>query len=206
MEMPTDARAARTAAALRDAVLRLASTRPIDTVTAVELAAEAGVTRRTLYNHAPSPQALLVGIVRPELDVIAHRMRTRLAAGMPLGDAWTLGDADVAAHVHAWQRIYGAGVTGPSDHLSPSLAHVLSDSFEQGAVEILTGVADLDAADALVTARFVGHGIVGAIEAWLLTTDRDPQRLAAGILRSVPSWVSGADARPSPRGTRTVRR
>ncbi len=95
--------------------------------------------------------------------------------------------------MHAWQRIYGAGVTGPQDHLSPSLAHMLSDSFEEGAVEILQAHTSLDETDALITARFVGHGIVGAIEAWLLTSERDPEVLATGILRSVPGWVSGAE-------------
>lgn len=192
--LPDDARAARTVASLRETVLRLAAERPIDSITAVELARESDVTRRTLYNHTPSPQALLVSLLQPTLVEIAADMRRRLTEGIQLGEAWALGDQDVAEHVHAWQHIYGAGVTGPQDHLSPSLAHMLSDSFEEGAAEILQANTSLDATDALITARFIGHGIVGAIEAWLLSEERELERLAAGILRSVPGWVSGTSS------------
>lgn len=193
MQSPLDARAARTAAALGEAVLRVASRKPIDEVTAVELAAAAGITRRTLYNHTPSPQALLVSLLRPRLDTIAATMQARLVSGFSLGDAWVLGDREVAEHVHAWQHVYGAGVAGPQKHLSPSLAHMLSDSFEVGAADILRSEG-LDETDALITARFVGHGIVGAIEAWLLSADREPRVLAEGILRSIPAWLSGGSA------------
>lgn len=183
-----DARASRTATALREAVVRLATARPIDEVSAVDLVTEAGVTRRTLYNHTSSPQQLLVDILRPELEAVAKAFRSRLATGMSLTEAWSLGDEDLAEHLLRWAGVYGAGVHGPSDHLPPSLAHLLSDTFEKDMLDLLAQLRPTDP-DPLLTARFIGHGVVGAIEAWLTTTERDPARLVDGVLRSLPAWI-----------------
>lgn len=190
-----DARTAKTARALRAAVLELATRKPIDEVTAVELVAAAGITRRTFYNHAPSPQELLASVLRPELDAVHAAFSSEVASGVPLGDAWTSGEARLAEHLREFADVYGAGITSPRDHMSPTLSHLLSDSFEVGVLETLRTTSELDDAQALMTARFVGHGLVGAIEAWLATAERSPQAFAASALRSIPSWITGVEPR-----------
>lgn len=174
-------------------MLQLAAERPVDEITAVQLAATAGVTRRTLYNHTSSPQQLLVDLLRAEIQAIGDAFEARQGTGMPLGKAWRRGDDELAEHILRYAAIYGAGITDPQHHLSPSLSHMLSDVFEAGAIQILSQRDDVTSEDALLTGRFIGHGIVGAIEAWLLTPKLDPRQLSRGIWRSIPSWVSGIE-------------
>ncbi len=65
-----DPRTERTTAALRTAVLELATEHDIDDVTVSQVASRAGINRATFYDHASSPAELLTGILRAELDTI----------------------------------------------------------------------------------------------------------------------------------------
>ncbi|MGO3886245.1 MAG: TetR/AcrR family transcriptional regulator [Mycetocola sp.] len=192
-----DARARRTLAALTEATLRLAAEQPIDRVTVVDLTAAAGVSRRTLYNHAESPQQILTQVLSAELTQISSEFGGEIARGVSRGEAWAHGDDRLAAHVLARADVYGAGITATERHMSPSLAHMISDEFEAGALSVLAEHPDLSDARARITARFIGVGIVGAIEAWLVTPDRDPSLLSEAIASSIAGWITGIQ-RPGP--------
>ncbi|MFJ4109323.1 TetR/AcrR family transcriptional regulator [Oerskovia enterophila] len=69
-----DPRIERTTAALRTAVLELATEHDIDDVTVSQVAARAGINRATFYDHASSPADLLTGILRTELDAIRDEL------------------------------------------------------------------------------------------------------------------------------------
>ncbi len=185
-----DSRFVHTADALRDAVLDLAARRPIEQVTAAEVAMRAGVTRRTFYNHWSSPVDLLVSILHAELVTIADDCFDEICRGVPLGEAWRRGDDALANHLVQRAAIYAAGMSPECHHMSSSLSHMIVDEFELGVLRVFEHSGGARE-DPRITARFIGHGIVGAIEAWLLTPELDAARLAAGIVRSVPGWVSG---------------
>ncbi len=187
-----DPRAKRTVDALREAVIRLASERPIDDITAVELVAAAGVTRRTLYNHTENPQAFLVSLMTPELDVIREHFDARLADGVAVREAWRAGDAELLEHVLRWADVYCAGMESAEDHISPSLSAMLTTAFVGGVSRVLEERSP-DDPDNTVISRFIGHGVVGALEVWLMSPERDPQHLTDVMLRTVPEWVLDGD-------------
>lgn len=192
-----DARYKHTAIALREAVLQLASERPIERITAVELAAAAGVTRRTLYNHCSSPADLLTGILRAELDELSDDSFEEICRGMPISEAWRRGDHELARHLLLRAEIYSAGTAEANGHMSPTLSHMIVDDFEEGVLRVFTRNDAPGFENMQITARFISYGIVGAIEAWLLTPDRDPNTLASGIINSIPNWVFDGDTRVS---------
>ena len=75
-----DPRIERTTAALRTAVLELATEHDIDDVTVSQVATRAGINRATFYDHASSPAELLTGILRTELDADLQPLDTRVLA------------------------------------------------------------------------------------------------------------------------------
>ena len=68
-----DKRTARTAAALRTAILALAAEQDVTRLTVSAVAARAGINRVTFYDHASSPSELLARVLGAELDAIRDR-------------------------------------------------------------------------------------------------------------------------------------
>src|ERR1700741_4640218 len=62
-----DARAVRSGAALRDALLRLLERKPFDQITVRDICAEAGVHYATFFRHHPSKEALLDHIAAEQI-------------------------------------------------------------------------------------------------------------------------------------------
>ncbi|MBO1900892.1 TetR/AcrR family transcriptional regulator [Leucobacter weissii] len=184
-----DPRFTRTADSLRETALRLAAERPVEQIGVSELADAAGVTRRTFYNHYRDPAALVTALLGSELETVANAFERRLEQGRDLRESWLQGDHELAAHLLRRAEIYGAGIRTPSDHMSPALERLLSDHFERGVTLVLRR-SGRHRGEAPLVARFIGHGIVGALEAWLLEPGRDPDRLAAALFLSVPEWVT----------------
>jgi AcrR family transcriptional regulator len=183
-----DPRQLKTRARLADAVLALATERPISDVTVSELAAAASVHRSTFYEHAASPAELLQSVLQQELDELR----------MPL--VGLTGDTDVAVtqvtaavlrHIDAHEAIYSRGLGDGSG--SASLHAMLSTHFrgsidllfEQGSVELPNG----SRLDRDTVAGWISDGTVGAIEAWL----RGPQPHDVDVFleqfaQLVPAW------------------
>lgn len=186
-----DARALRTTQALQRAVRELARSRPVDDITVIELTNAAGVSRRTLYNHAHSPQEILTDMLRVELQTVSSDFEQGLTSGQPRGAVWRRGDDLLAAHLLANADIYGAGISTAGEHMSPSLARMLADTFEIGTMPVLVEGEQLDPSEARMTARFISAGLVGAIEAWLATPELDPALLSKVLANTIASWITG---------------
>src|SRR5260370_30003918 len=77
----TDPRLTRTAQALAQAIVELASQRPVSQITVADLADRARVTRATFYNHYGSPLELLIGVRSADLEPRHRRERARRADG-----------------------------------------------------------------------------------------------------------------------------
>lgn len=75
-----DARAIRTREALRQALLLLLETRPLDEIGPRDIAAQAGVGHATFYRHHPDKEALLH-------DLAADEVQRLIALALPLMDA-----------------------------------------------------------------------------------------------------------------------
>jgi len=64
----TDPRITRTEQALAQAIVQLASERPVSQITVADLAERAGVTRATFYNRYSSPLELLIQVLAADLE------------------------------------------------------------------------------------------------------------------------------------------
>src|SRR5690349_21203568 len=96
----TDPRVIRTARACEQAIVELASQRPVSQITVAELAARAGVTRATFYNHYTSPLQVLVQVLLADLGR-AHRLEEdrRAEDRYSAPEMLRLATADVADHI-----------------------------------------------------------------------------------------------------------
>src|SRR5246127_4375910 len=75
----TDPRITRTASAFEQAVVELASQRPVSQITVAELADRAGMTRATFYNRYSSPLDLLIHVLYSDLERVHHAEDARRA-------------------------------------------------------------------------------------------------------------------------------
>src|SRR5882757_5615558 len=75
----TDPRIVRTAQALEQAIVELASERPVSQITVAELADRAGVTRATFYNRCSSPLELLIQVLFADLELSQRLKEARRA-------------------------------------------------------------------------------------------------------------------------------
>lgn len=189
-----DPRSARTQAALRTAVLDLAADRPIHEITAQELAAAAGISRRTLYNHASDPADVLVAVLLEDIGALAVRFFDHFRSDPnrpPVREAaWESGERELAEHLERFSAVYRSGLAEQNWHLSPPLARMLQDSFEEGMSLVLQDSTQTEAERAIAR-RFIAHGLVGAIEAWLIQPDRSPESFASSVLSLLPHWLPG---------------
>ncbi|MEF2975895.1 TetR/AcrR family transcriptional regulator [Subtercola sp. YIM 133946] len=187
-----DARQRRTRDKLQRAVYELASARPVNEVTVSELAALAELNRSTFYEHASSPQTLLVQLLGDELDALRDRYLTGIRpadAGAAISDVTRA----VLQHVDEHAAIYRLGLS--EDSGAASLHALLSSHFEasirllveQHSITIddeaaLPGLTDL-------AASYISNGTVGVITAWL---DGPEPRSIDGVLqayqRLLPEW------------------
>jgi AcrR family transcriptional regulator len=171
---------------LYDAVLDLAAHRPVEEITATEVALAAGVHRSTFYEHATSPAELLRRALREQLDDIRTQHLT--APPAHAGDAVVAVTLAVLAHVEDHGAIYERALlsTGGGD-LRAMLAEHFRDSMRT--LEA-TGVVrpPFHAPGASVrfheesTARFIANGVIGILEAWL---SEDPPREPAPFLAAL---------------------
>lgn len=165
-----DARTQRTLAALRAAIIRLASANPLSMVTVAQLAATAEINRATFYDHFRSPGELLAEVLRPDLDEL--RMldnQLREDATLTTHQIFRQALIGVAEHVTRFRDVYRLALPDPRDNVTH---HILVQHFDESikrrlAVRALRPDLSADAPGftLAIASRFVAHGFVGAIEA-----------------------------------------
>ena len=188
-----DARVLRSRAKLAAAVLDLAESDGIESVSMVALAQAAGVHRSTAYEYGTTPVDLLRTVLREELDAIRVR---HLAPGAhdDIRVAVRETTTDVLRHVDAHAPIYSREL-GSGD--STALHGMLSSHFRQSVLDLLRS-GSIDRPDAVgpgvafrdeAAARFIADGTVGAIDAWLATpSPRDIDDFLAVFAALLPPW------------------
>jgi AcrR family transcriptional regulator len=161
-----DARARRTDIALREAVVALATEASISSVTVGQLTLLAQINRSTFYSHYRSPLELLLAVLGDDLNQIRERGQRWHAVRGGESTALQLGLDDVVGHVSRFRAIYQRSLRNGSD---PAVFRSLVDHFAETFSLFIDAkvIVVRDGVDVEVLARFVAHGISGAIEVWL---------------------------------------
>jgi AcrR family transcriptional regulator len=112
----TDPRIARTGRACAQAIVALASQRPVSQITVADLANRAGVTRATFYHHYSSPLELLIQVLYADLERGHRREAARRDEGRYSPEQMLrLATADVADHVERFMAVYRHALHDPAD-------------------------------------------------------------------------------------------
>jgi len=183
-----DARILNTAAALKTAILALASKQPISRITVSDVTREAGINRATFYAHYSSPSELLANALTTELDEVRRADAELRADGeLPAEQVTRRAVADTAAHIDRHLDIYRLALRDPTDgtmqhvlsaHLTVSCLQHLRDSV---APEDIPGSPDLVAA-------FVANGLVGAISVAVVSDRWEKDTVADVLMAMMPTW------------------
>jgi AcrR family transcriptional regulator len=190
----TDPRVTRTTAALRKAVVELASARPVSQITVAELAERARVTRATFYNRYSTPLDPLVEALYADLEE-GHRLEDRRRGeGVPGPELLRLATAEVADHVERFEGVYRHALDDPADH---GVYAALVRHFDGYARSFLDRAGGRGAPEVSrpVVAQFLAHGFAGAIRAWLGDPSVSKEVLVDATVACAPAWwATGAGA------------
>jgi AcrR family transcriptional regulator len=186
-----DARQLRTRRALEEAILRLATDRPVSEVTMAALAREAGLHRTTLYQHLRSPAELLADVLQSELDAV-REAHLSLPADGDVGAATRGGVLAVLDHLEAHAPIYRRELASGQSPLSAMLAAHFTASARALIEAHDLGPAGLEVSREIfieLAARWVGDAVVGAMTAWLMRAPpRDPEVYLRTHAALLPGW------------------
>jgi AcrR family transcriptional regulator len=186
----TDPRVTRTAQACEQAVVELASQRPVSRISVAELADRAGVTRATFYNHYGSPLELLIQVLMNDLDR-AHRLEEerRAEGGYTSAQMLRLTIVDVADHIQRFKALYQLSLRDAAD---TAVYAALVRHFTDYAFAFIarSDNPDVPEANRQVVAEFVANGFAGAIKAWLRDDTVSKEDLIDAAFACAPAWWS----------------
>lgn len=189
-----DARQRRTRAKLYGTIAALAATQSVSRITATEVAREAGVHRSTFYEWAQSPAELLRDSLRVQLDEIRARHLSDPHVDVSAAVAATTRETlrHVAAHADIYRRDLGpdGGDAGLASMLADQFAGSTNLLMRQHRVRVPIDAYQVSPSVAADTAaRYVAHGAVGAMAAWLdLPEPRDEDAFLELFDLLVPEW------------------
>jgi AcrR family transcriptional regulator len=186
----TDPRKARTARACEKAIVELAAERPISQVSVAELAARAGVTRATFYNHYANPLTVLIEVLLTDLRRTYLGEEKRRAEGvLPSAQMLRLSIGDVADHIERFKAVYVLAVDDPADEgVYAALVRHFSD-YAVSFIDLSTNPG-LPTSNRSVMAQFLAHGFAGAIKAWLRDPTVSKDDLIDAAIACAPVWWS----------------
>ncbi|WP_213011488.1 TetR/AcrR family transcriptional regulator [Paractinoplanes toevensis] len=193
MSADVDVRVRRTRESLSQAVLRLAAEHPVEDIAVADVVRLARINRTTFYKHAASPADVLAEVLYADLD----RIRTGWIAGAPAREVWERSAGELADHLQRFEDLYRTGLVGQR---SAVLNRLLVEHFAGSALAWLDRDPRLlpDGAGSpqwrrKAFSRFIAHGEVGVVEAWL--TEPAPLDRTLFISASasfMSTWLGGA--------------
>lgn len=194
-----DPRAARTLAQLRAAALDLAATKPIEQVSASELAFAADVNRSTFYRNATGPDAVLRDALYAEFNAWRESTEHISATSGSRRASWIDTFRKLAGHVQRYWGVYEAGL-GATPAPSPALMQMLVAHFEESARQYFDRNPALlppvpqnhRPVSPTMYARFIASGIVGVLSAWIESPGpHDHEEFARALETVLPAWLFG---------------
>ncbi|TCC49546.1 TetR/AcrR family transcriptional regulator [Kribbella pittospori] len=181
-----DARMARTDRALEDAVLRLASGRPVSRISVAELTQTAGVTRPTFYHRFRSPLELLLAVLDADLaELYRHEDEWRTQEGLSSDEALRRATGAIVDHVVRFAGIYRQTLENPADR---GVYDALVRHFSDYSLAFMAASANVPDGDRELMAQFVSHGFAGAIKAWLADDRLSRDELVDAVVACAPAW------------------
>jgi AcrR family transcriptional regulator len=184
-----DARIVQTTKSLHAAIVELASTTPVSSITVADVTRAAGINRATFYSHATSPGALLTDVLTPELDAIrAADLAARDAGAGTPSEITRRGMERVVDHIVKYREIYRLALPDPLD---ASTHRVLSRHFEESSMLHIQYHSSGDLPEGLsntLAAGLVAHGLTGVIENWLTGKRSSRKSLVDNIVLLLPVW------------------
>jgi AcrR family transcriptional regulator len=183
-----DARILNTAAALKTAILTLASKTPISRITVSDVTREAGINRATFYAHYSSPSELLANTLTTELDdVRLADAESRAGGEVPAEQVTRRAVADTAAHIDRHLDIYRRALGDATDG---TIQHVLSGHLTVSCLQHLRDSVKPEdiPGDPELVAAFVANGLVGAIAVAVVSDRWDKDSVADVLMAMMPSW------------------
>lgn len=170
----TDPRWLRTRELLTNAILSLASEKPVWNVTFTDLATASGIERSTVYKHATSMTDLLIEVLVDELSLAFERFRVE-ALEAPSYSSRVHGMRLLLEMVLLRQKIYRQGGRGSNySVLNQVLERHLHDRhlfLVQNGYFLLPQHVSSNPVGAEMAAWFITDGVSGSIKAWLDTSD-----------------------------------
>jgi AcrR family transcriptional regulator len=185
-----DPRVTRTVRALEEAIVGLASQRPVSQITVAELAERAGVTRATFYNRFDSPLALLIEVLDADLERGHRREDERRAdSGYSAAEMLQLATAEVADHVERFWPVYRHALHDPADR---GVYDAWTRHFTDDSLDFIARCThpDRPGDNQQIIASFVAHGFAGAIAAWLSDASVTRDDLVDAAVACAPPWWS----------------
>ncbi|MFE1958569.1 TetR/AcrR family transcriptional regulator [Streptomyces sp. NPDC059479] len=183
-----DPRITRTERATEEAVITLASARPISRISVSELAEAAGVSRATFYNRYTTPLDVLTRVLRRDLQARRTKDEERRAArAAPPGVDLRLATGDIVDHVERYREIYRHAQHDPADR---GVYDALTDHFTDYTLAFMhtSGHAPPEGINHRIVAQFLAHGFAGALKAWLSTEDVSRDDLVEAVSATAPVW------------------
>ncbi|MEV0039696.1 TetR/AcrR family transcriptional regulator [Streptomyces sp. NPDC050804] len=183
-----DPRITRTERATEEAVITLASTRPISRISVSELAEAAGVSRATFYNRYATPLDVLTRVLRADLRARRAEDEERRSAGtVPPDVNLRLATGDVVDHVERYREIYRHARHDSADH---GIYDALTEHFTDYSLAFMrtSGHAPPEGVDHRIVARFLAHGFAGALKAWLSDDGVSRDELVEAVSATAPVW------------------
>ena len=184
----TDPRIIRTALAFEQAIVELASQRPVSQITVADLAGLAGVTRATFYNRYHSPLELLIRVLDADLERGLRLKEARRADGRHTArQVLRITISDVADHVERFSAIYHNALNDPAgEGVYEALVRCFTD--RSSSVIARSAPPGLPQASHQVMAKFFAHGFAGAIKGWLSDDSVTKADLIEASVACAPPW------------------
>lgn len=187
-----DPRYVRSRAALVDAVLELAASRPAEQITVRELTDLAHVSRQTFYSHSSSPADLLTEVLLEDLAPTDEHLLGPLEAdrGESFRAVWTASFRETLEHVRRFADIYSAMLESGSVVYNRVLSWMVPTAHRfVGAAADQSGGEPPTRLWVEMAARQQVNNLSSAIQAWAATGFSAPiETVLETYLTLVPPW------------------
>ncbi len=182
-----DARIAQTRSRLTEAILELAATTPVSSISVAAVARRAGINRATFYDHYSSPSDLLADALSAEFDAMRRRYLALHDASASPAEALRTGLHRLLGYVESRRAIYERALGGTPE---PEVTRILSDAFSAACFGVLQETVDppLPRDRARVIAAFAASGAVASIGDWLASPDLSRDELIDVLVEAFPRW------------------
>ncbi|TQC42656.1 TetR/AcrR family transcriptional regulator [Rhodococcus sp. WS4] len=169
----------------------LATVMPVSDVQVQHVCAAAGVTKDTFYRHAKSPVELLADVLAQELNAVSVEFRDLAGdstAKDRIGAAVRVLFQHVLDHGAVYRNCLQPHMIAPIRAAIEAAARASLERHFAAHPETLPASVEPSPVVLAIFAGYGAAGIVGALEAWIKSTDHDLDTGVDAILATMPAW------------------